>query len=61
MTYSHIEKQRENPEEWVDIYGDALYSYALFRMEDKGVAEELVQETFVAALGVYRLLQGNLR
>ena len=40
-----------DPDQWVDIYGDGLYSYALYRVEDKGLAEELVQETFVAALG----------
>lgn len=40
-----------DPNLWVDTYGDALYSYALFRLENKPLAEELVQETFVAALG----------
>lgn len=40
-----------DPESWVDNYGDGLYSYALYRIENKVLAEELVQETFVAALG----------
>ncbi len=40
-----------DPSLWVDTYGDGLYSYALFRVENKLLAEELVQETFVAALG----------
>jgi len=40
-----------DPNLWVDTYGDGLYSYALFRVENKLLAEELVQETFVAALG----------
>jgi len=39
------------PHLWVDTYGDGLYSYALFRLENKLLAEELVQETFVAGLG----------
>lgn len=38
-----------DPELWVDTYGDGLFSYALYRVEDKPLAEELVQETFVAA------------
>lgn len=40
-----------NPETWVDRYGDYLYRFALSRVKDPGVAEDLVQETFLAALG----------
>jgi len=39
-----------NPEEWVDEYGDALYRYALSRQVDPVAAQDLVQETFLAAL-----------
>jgi RNA polymerase sigma-70 factor (ECF subfamily) len=39
-----------NPETWVDLYADSLFRYALIRIADKAIAEELVQETFVAAL-----------
>jgi len=39
-----------NPETWVDQYGDYLFRYALSRLRDRHVAEEIVQETFVAAL-----------
>jgi RNA polymerase sigma factor (sigma-70 family) len=42
-----------NPETWVDLYGDSLFHYALFRTADKAIAEELVQETFVAALATF--------
>ena len=38
------------PEKWVDLYGDRLYRYALARVRDPEVAEDLVQETFLAAL-----------
>lgn len=38
------------PKQWVERYGDSLYGYAFFRIPDKGAAEELVQETFLAAL-----------
>ena len=40
----------ENPEKWVDLYGDYLYRYALYRVYEATVAEDLVQETFLAAL-----------
>jgi len=36
--------------EWVDKYGDYLYRYALLRLRNKTVAEDVVQETFLAAL-----------
>jgi RNA polymerase sigma-70 factor (ECF subfamily) len=38
------------PEEWLDRYGDALYRYALSRLRRPHEAEEVVQETLLAAL-----------
>lgn len=43
-------KQMNNPESWVNEYGNLLYHFALVRVQDKGVAEDLVQETLLAAL-----------
>ncbi len=39
-----------DPESWPDLYGDYLYRYALLRTREPGTAEEMVQETFLAAL-----------
>jgi RNA polymerase sigma-70 factor (TIGR02943 family) len=39
-----------NPERWVDDYGDCLFRYALIRIRNQQVAEDLVQETFCVAL-----------
>jgi RNA polymerase sigma-70 factor, ECF subfamily len=39
-----------NPEVWVDQYGDYLFRYAMSRLRDRTLAEEAVQETFLAAL-----------
>ena len=41
--------QLSDPENWVDQYGDYLYRFALSRVKDTVVAEDLVQETFLAA------------
>jgi RNA polymerase sigma-70 factor, ECF subfamily len=38
------------PEQWVRRYGDYLYRYAFYRLGDPAAAEELVQDTFIAAL-----------
>lgn len=40
-------------------YADSLFSYAYFRVQDKGLAEELVQETFVAALAAREEFKGE--
>lgn len=35
---------------WIDLYGDYLYSIAVFKTNDKVVSQDLVQETFLSAL-----------
>ncbi|OCX74424.1 RNA polymerase subunit sigma-70 [Acidithiobacillus thiooxidans] len=37
------------PEHWLDRYGDGLYRQALFRTSNMAVAEDIVQETLLAA------------
>jgi len=39
-----------NPQSWVHLYADELYGYAMGKTGDTGLAEDLVQETFLAAL-----------
>ncbi|MBD3223876.1 MAG: sigma-70 family RNA polymerase sigma factor [Caldithrix sp.] len=39
-----------DPARWVDVYGDFLFQFAMTRISDKKVAEDLVQETFLSAL-----------
>lgn len=38
-----------DPTQWVDQYGDALLAFALGRVRDREVAEDLVQDTLLAA------------
>ncbi|MEQ8231814.1 MAG: sigma-70 family RNA polymerase sigma factor [Gammaproteobacteria bacterium] len=40
-----------DPEQWLDLHGDALYAFAMLRVRNQAVAEDLVQETLLAALG----------
>lgn len=42
--------QKNDATHWVSEHGDALYRFALARVRDPDVAEELVQETFLAGL-----------
>ena len=39
-----------NPEYWVEEHADALFAFAMRRVRDHAVAQDLVQETFLAAL-----------
>ncbi len=39
-----------DPQAWVDLHGDALFRFAVARLGDRDLAEETVQETFLAAL-----------
>lgn len=56
---SSAEKRIHHPEIWVDLYGDSLYRYALTRVNDPSAAEDLVQETFLAALSARSHFQGR--
>jgi RNA polymerase sigma-70 factor (ECF subfamily) len=38
------------PEQWLSVHGDALFRYALLLVADEHRAEDLVQETLLAAL-----------
>ncbi|MBL8013474.1 MAG: sigma-70 family RNA polymerase sigma factor [Candidatus Omnitrophica bacterium] len=40
----------KQPGEWVDLYADDLFSYALKFIPNRETAQNLVQETFLAAL-----------
>jgi RNA polymerase sigma-70 factor (ECF subfamily) len=44
------ESSLSDPSAWLDDHGDYLYGYALLRLRDATVAEDLVQETLLAAL-----------
>ncbi len=39
-----------DPATWLDQHGNALYAYALMRLRETSVAEDLVQDTLLAAI-----------
>ena len=39
-----------NPKNWVTLFADYLLNYAFFRVRDRALAEDLMQETFISAL-----------
>ena len=47
------------PQNWLDLYGDQLYRYAFARVQNRMIAEDLVQETFLAALRAPKNFKGR--
>jgi len=47
-----------NPEIWVDQFADEFFRFAMYRVKNREVAEDLVQETFLSGL---KSLQGFRR
>jgi len=47
-----------DPSRWVDEHGDALFRYAMSRLGDRMEAEDLVQDTFLAALQAQSRFRG---
>ena len=51
--------EKLNPTEWLDKHGDYLYRFALMRVRDEAVAEDLLQETLLAAIAARANHQGR--
>lgn len=47
---SESSSKLSDPERWVEEHGDYLFKFALARLRDPARAEDMVQETFLAAL-----------
>ena len=48
-----------HPENWVDLYADYLFNYAITRVSDAEIAKDLVQETFYAGLNSSKNYKGD--
>lgn len=53
------ENAKEILENWVNQYSDELFSWALYKTSSKETAEDLVQETFLAAFHKIDTFQGK--
>jgi RNA polymerase sigma-70 factor (ECF subfamily) len=50
---------RTNPEVWIDEHGDYLFRFAMTRIRDRNLAEDLVQETLLSALRSIQSFEGQ--
>jgi len=47
------------PKEWIEAYGDYLFRYAIMRVRNRETAEDLVQETMLAAVKGFNNFEGR--
>lgn len=52
-------KHKLNPNNWIQLYSDYLFNYTISRVNDRDIAKDLVQETFLAALGAMKNFKGE--
>lgn len=50
-----------NPIHWVNTYGDNLFHYAYFRLKNREIAEDIVQDTFTDALDAVHSFRGECK
>ena len=48
-----------NPNKWIDLYSDYLFNYTISRVDDRDIAQDLVQDTFLAALKSMKNFKGE--
>ena len=54
-----VNEEHQKIEEWVDRYTEILYLYAVMRVSRPELAEDLVQETFLAAIQGWQNFSGR--
>lgn len=52
-------KHQINPDNWINNYSDYLYNYTITRVNDKEIAQDLVQDTFFAGLKSMKNFKGE--
>lgn len=50
---------RIDPNKWVDKYSDYLFNYAIVRVNDRDIANDLISETFLAGLKSMKNFKGE--
>ena len=57
--HKNLESSHDELLSWVEDQSDYLYNYALVHFPNKDIAQDLVQETFLAALENFKGFQGK--
>src|SRR5688572_30556932 len=54
-----MESNATMPDQWVEAHGDYLFNFAIGQLRDANVAEDLVQDTFLAAFKARERFSGQ--
>ena len=52
-------KHQIDPNKWIDLYSDYLFNYTISRVNDRDIAQDLVQDTFLAGLKSMKNFKGE--
>ena len=55
----NVQKQKLNPDKWIDLHADYLFNYTIVRVNKTEIAKDIVQETFLAALKAMKNFEGK--
>jgi RNA polymerase sigma-70 factor (TIGR02943 family) len=58
LDMNHLPKNK-SVSDWVDEFGDGLYSWAYHKTRSEDIAKDLVQETFIAAFESFDKFEGK--
>lgn len=56
---SKEENIKQTVRNWVELYSDDLFSWALYKVSSKETAEDLVQDTYLVAFQTYHKFEGK--
>jgi len=59
MSKSKSVNHKINPDKWIDLYADYLFNYTITRVNDKNIAQDIVQDTFYAGLKSMKNFKGE--
>ena len=59
MSHGKLPKHLIDPNNWIDRYSDYLFNYTISRVNDKEIAQDIVQDTFFAGLKSMKNFKGE--
>lgn len=54
-----MSKHTLDPNKWIDLYSDYLFNYTISRVNDREIAKDLIQDTFIAGLKSMKNFKGD--
>ena len=52
-------KHTIDPNKWIELYSDYLFNYTISRVNNREIAKDLIQDTFIAGLKSMKNFKGD--